>query len=131
MTPNRFCTALMAALGFAAGAALLTTPVLADGPAAITTAARHAGLAASAGDINMVHMHLHHVLNCLVGPGGEGFDAAPGNPCMGTGAAIPQTANAAEKTKLENAATQARTGIGDNDMAAAKKVATDLQTELK
>jgi hypothetical protein len=112
-------------LAFGAGAAL------ADGPQAIATAANHAGLAAGAGDIDMVHRHLHHVLNCLVGAGGNGFDAAPGNPCMGSGSAIPQTTDAAMKAKLEAAAQQARGGIANNDMAAAKKVATDIQTALK
>ena len=129
MTPNLSLRTLTLAL--AGAAAFAFTPALADGPAAIATAANHARLAAGAGDINAVHMHLHHVLNCLVGPGGEGFDAMPGNPCAGSGSAIPQTADAGMKAKLENAAAQARTGIADTDIAASKKVATDLQTALK
>lgn len=129
MTPNRSFRTLTFALAGAAGLAL--TPALADGPAAIATAANHARLAAGAADINAVHMHLHHVLNCLVGPGGEGFDAMPGNPCAGSGAAIPQTADAGTKAKLENAAAQARAGIADSDIGGSKKVATDLQTALK
>jgi hypothetical protein len=79
----------------------------------------------------MVHMHLHHVLNCLVGPGGDGFDAAPGNPCGMAGGAIPQTADAAMKAKLVNAANQVKAGIANADMAAAKKTATDVQAMLK
>jgi hypothetical protein len=118
-------------LGTVAFVALLSAPALADGPAAINTAATHAGLASNAGNIDMVHTHLHHVLNCLVGPGGNGFDAAPGNPCAAAGGAIPQTADAATKTKLETAATQVRGGITNNDVAAAKKVATDVQAMLK
>ena len=115
-----------------AGMALMPAAALADGPQAIATAANHAGLAAGGGDINAVHMHLHHVLNCLVGPGGNGFDAAPGNPCANAGGgAIPQTADAATKTKLETAATQARAGIANADMAASKKTASDVQAMLK
>ena len=115
-----------------AGTTLLSTAALADGPQAIATAANHAGLAAAAGGIDMVHTHLHHVLNCLVGPGGNGFDAAPGNPCANAGGgAIPQTADAGMKTKLEAAATQARAGIANSDMAASKKVASDVQAMLK
>ena len=115
-----------------AGTTILSTAALADGPQAIATAANHAGLAAAAGGIDMVHTHLHHVLNCLVGPGGNGFDAAPGNPCANAGGgAIPQTADAALKTKLEAAATQARAGIANADMAASKKVASDVQAMLK
>jgi hypothetical protein len=118
-------------LGAFAFAALLTAPALADGPQAISTAANHAGLAANAANIGAVHTHLHHVLNCLVGPAGEGFDAAPGNPCMAAGGAIPQTSDGAMKTKLEMAATEVRGGIANEDMAAAKKVATDVQAMLK
>ena len=111
--------------------ALLPASALADGPQAIGIAANHAGLAANAGGIDMVHTHLHHVLNCLVGPGGDGFDAAPGNPCGMAGGAIPQTADAATKTKLQTAATQAKAGIANADMAAAKKAAGDIQAMLK
>src|SRR5437763_14473027 len=116
-----------------AGLALLAVPgvAIADGPQAIGLAAQHAGLAANAANINVVRTHLHHVLNCLVGPGGDGFDAMPGNPCAMAGGAIPQTTNAEEKTKLLNVAQQVRGGIGAQDMAAAKKIATDAQNALK
>jgi hypothetical protein len=125
LTRTLFCTAALA------GMTALAPAALADGPQAIGVAANHAGLAANAGAIEMVHTHLHHVLNCLVGPGGQGFDAAPGNPCGQAGGAIPQTSDAAMKAKLEMAATQVRGGIANNDMAAAKKVATDVQASLK
>jgi hypothetical protein len=118
-------------LAAVATVALVPAAALADGPQAITTAGNHAGLAAKAGNIDMVHTHLHHVLNCLVGPGGQGFDAGPGNPCAAAGGAIPQTADAATKAKLEAAATQARAGIANADMAAAQKTAGDIQTSLK
>src|ERR1700730_5586209 len=105
-----------------AGMAVLPTAALADGPQAIAPAPKHEGLAPATGGIDMVHTHLHHVLNCLVGPGGDGFDAGPGNPCANAGGgAIPQTADAAMKAKLTAAATQARGGIATADMAAAKK----------
>ena len=119
-------------LGALAAAALFVPAVaLADGPAAVGIAANHAGLASNGANIDAVHMHLHHVLNCLVGPGGNGFDAGQANPCMGSGPAIPQTADAAMKTKLEGAATQARGGIANADVAAAKKTASDIQAMLK
>jgi len=118
-------------IAIAAVAVFFAAPALADGPQAVGIAANHAGFAANANSIEMVHMHLHHVLNCLVGPGGDGFDAMPGNPCAGSGGAIPQTADAATKAKLQAVAGQARGGIANNDMAAAKKIATDIQTSLK
>ena len=114
-----------------AAIALMPASALADGPQAIGIAATHAGMAANAGNIDMTHMHLHHVLNCLVGPGGDGFDAAPGNPCGTAGGAIPQTADTAMKTKLQTAATQAKAGIANTDMAGAKKTAGDIQAMLK
>ena len=125
LTRTLFCAAAFA------GMTALAPAALADGPQAQGIAANHAGLAANAGAIEMVHTHLHHVLNCLVGPGGNGFDAAPGNPCGQAGGAIPQTADAGQKAKLEAAATQVRAGIANNDMAAAKKVASDVQASLK
>jgi len=118
-------TALTALATFTPGTAL------ADGPQAISTAAQHAGLAAGGADLAGVRRHLHHALNCLVGADGQGFDAASGNPCQAAGGAIPQTADAAAKDKLQKAATQLRTAIGNENLDAAKKAATDVQQMLK
>src|SRR5690606_5424829 len=103
----------------------------ADGPQATSTAAQHAGLAAGGADLPSVRRHLHHALNCLVGEGGEGFDAGPGNPCAAAGAAIPQTTDTASKAKLEKAAAELRKAIASEDLAAAKKAGTDVQASLK
>ncbi len=124
-------------IGSAVIAALTTfatfapTIAQADGPQAISTAAQHAGLAAGSADIAGAHRHLHHVLNCLVGPDGTGFDATPGNPCAAAGGAIPQTADAATKAKLEKVAVQVRTAIASEDLDATKKAASDVQAMLK
>jgi hypothetical protein len=105
---------------------------LADGPSEIVTAATHAGLAAGSGKIDGVHAHLHHTLNCLVGPKGEGFDAKQINPCAHSGSgAIPDTADAAKKKALEAAADKAREGIAATDLATAQKDATATQNMLK
>ena len=122
-------TAALATL--AASAALVSNMAVADGPQAISTAATHAGMAASGTDVAGVRRHLHHVLNCLVGPDGQGFDAAAGNPCSAAGGAIPQTTDAAVKGKLEKAATTLRTAIGNDNHDAAKKAAGDVQQMLK
>ena len=122
---------MLAAVAVASLASLVPQAASADAKQAEGIAAMHAGLAAGAANINAVHTHLHHVLNCLVGPGGDGFDAMPGNPCGMAGGAIPQENNAEMKTKLLNVAAQVRTGIGNNDVAEAKKVATDAQNALK
>ena len=49
------------------------------------TAYEHAGFASNAKDAATVHLHLHHVINCLVGANAPGFDAAAGDPCHGQG----------------------------------------------
>jgi hypothetical protein len=118
----------------AAVAALLLAPVqvLAAGAAdEITTAATHADLAAKAGAIDGVHMHLHHALNCLVGPNGDGFDPKNINPCANSGTgAIPDTTDKAKKAALEAAAATARAGIAAADLAVAQKDAADTAKAL-
>ncbi len=53
--------------------------------AELKTAITHAGYSAKADALKGVTTHLHHTLNCLVGPADPRFDAAPGNPCKGQG----------------------------------------------
>ena len=110
-----------------------TTPAAAAADAAkeVSTAAQHAGLAAAAKDMKTTQMHLHHVVNCLVGPKGKGFDAAPGNPCKDQGnGAIPDTKDSKQKKSLQAALAKANAGLKAKDMAAAQKDATDAQTLL-
>ena len=57
------------------GTVAFAAPAFASPKEEVTTAALHAGLAAKGGDIKEVHTHLHHALNCLVGPDGQGYDA--------------------------------------------------------
>lgn len=116
-----------------AGAALLlsTAAYAADLGAEIGTAATHAGLAGKAGTIDMVHMHMHHALNCLVGAKGEGYDASNANPCAKDGdGAIVDSTDAAQKTKLTAAAAQLKSGLALTDIAAAGKAATDASAAI-
>ncbi len=129
---TRSIIASTAALGvLATFATLAPTIAMADGPQATATAAQHAGLAAGSADLAGVQRHLHHTLNCLVGPDGAGFDAAPGNPCAAAGGAIPQTSDATAKAKLEKAAVQVRAAIAGKDLDATRKAAADVQALLK
>ncbi len=96
------------------------------------TAADHAGFAAKAATIQQVHMHLHHVLNCLVGPKGTGFDLDADNPCGAIGnGAIPDATAAAAKTTLESAVKSASAGLATNDLTAARKDAAETETTLR
>jgi hypothetical protein len=56
-----------------------------DPSAELKTAVTHAGFAAKYETMKEVTLHLHHALNCLVGPQDNRFDAAAGNPCQGQG----------------------------------------------
>lgn len=114
------------------GLAMFPLQAMANAATEITTAATHADLASQAADVGMVHSHLHHTLNCLVGPGGTGFDAAEVNPCKNNGnGAIPDTKKATRKASLEKAADSARAGIAEADLAKAQKTASDTAAMLK
>lgn len=114
---------------------LMASPAFAQGadPAQeAATGGMHAGLAAQAATIQQVHMHLHHTVNCLVGPKGEGFDAKEANPCQKLGnGAIPDSTDSAMKAKLTAALAKAQAGLKSEDLAAAKKAATETQAGLK
>jgi hypothetical protein len=110
----------------------LAAPAFADAASETVTAATHAELAAGASDLNGVHTHLHHALNCLVGPGGPGFDAKELNPCAQNGkGAIPDTSDAANKSSLEAAAEKVRAGLAASDIKAAKADASAAGSMLK
>lgn len=120
----------------AASSALLIASSLpsfaADAAKEISTAAEHAGYAADATVIGTTYSHLHHTINCLVGPKGAGFDAKEANPCaaMGNGA-IPDTTDAATTKQLKAAVAKAKAGLASKDLAKAKADATAAQEILK
>lgn len=92
----------------------------------LKTAMAHAGYAAKADALNGVHLHLHHVLNCMVGPKDKLFDAAAGNPCkdQGTGA-VPELMGKMDQQYYEAAlvAQIATQGIASNSLQEAKTAA--------
>jgi hypothetical protein len=113
--------------------ALLTFPIAAyaDAKSEIATAAQHAGLAAAAPNLAQTHTHLHHAMNCLVGPKDADFDRANMNPCAQQGnGAFPDESDQDIKTKLQNAMSAAADGIASSDEATAKKNAATVQTLL-
>jgi hypothetical protein len=113
---------------------LLAFPMAAyaDAKSEIATAAQHAGLAAAASDLVQTHMHLHHALNCLVGPQDGDFDKTNMNPCAQQGrGAFPDESDADIKTKLQSAMSAAEDGIAASDEATAKKDAATCETLLE
>lgn len=114
------------------GALVLMPPALADASSETVTAATHASLAAGASGLAGARTHLHHALNCLVGPNGRGFDAKELNPCAQAGnGAIPDATDAGQKASLEKAADKARAGIAASDLKTAQADASALAAMLK
>jgi hypothetical protein len=105
----------------AAATLLLATPAFADIAAELSNAQTHAGLAAKNATLDGVHMHLHHALNCLVGPSGAGYDASQANPCAKAGNGAIPDASDAQKAKLQTAVASAQSGIAATDLATAQK----------
>lgn len=88
----------------------------------VSTAHAHALMAQHAGTLKMTHTHLHHVINCLVGANGQGFDAKAGNPCKGQGnGAIPDSkGDSALHAKLQSALDDAKAGLKATSKSAAQ-----------
>ncbi|MGA7800616.1 MAG: hypothetical protein WCC36_07370 [Gammaproteobacteria bacterium] len=97
-------------------AAGLPAPASAGSPSAavkqVGTAIEHAHFASEGKTTSVTHLHLHHVINCLVGPKGKGFDAAAGDPCkgQGNGALNDFSGPQRERVTLDEALSLARIG---------------------
>jgi len=123
------------AAGFlAAGSLVLSSVAFAVTPQVekeIAAAATHAGYAAGGSDIDTVHAHLHHTVNCLVGPKGDGFSAKDMNPCAALGnGAIPDSTDDTTISALHDALTSAKAGLAATDFDKAKEDASDAQATL-
>ena len=94
----------------AAGLLAVSTPApAADSAKEIATAAEHADLAATATDIKMTKAHLHHTINCLVGPNGDFYFADQLNPCKDFGdGIIPETTDATKLKAFKDALNKAK-----------------------
>jgi hypothetical protein len=101
-------------------ALLLPGSALADPHSQIVLAEQHAGLAAQSTDVALVRAHLHHALNCLVGPGGPGFDAHEMNPCANAGNGAIPDGGLLKRLPLQVAAAEARLGLAEPDLAKAQ-----------
>lgn len=92
----------------------------ADGMAAqkeASTAAMHAGFSSKSKDVAGVRLHLHHVINCLVGEKGDGFDPKAGDPCQGMGNGAINDASGSFKAELEKALAEAKAGLSTDELA--------------
>lgn len=127
-----FGSTVFAFASFALAIGMSSEAMAGDSAKEAAMAATHAGMAASAANIATAHAHLHHVVNCLVGPKGDGYDATQANPCTGMGdGAIPDATDAASKAKLAKAVATAGGGLKSDDLATATKAASDTAAQLK
>lgn len=98
----------------------------------VGTAHAHALMAQNAKTIAEAHTHLHHVINCLVGPKGTGFDAKAGDPCKSQGnGAIQDAANdQAMHGKLQGALADAESGLKSDSLASVQQDAAKAAATL-
>jgi hypothetical protein len=96
-------------------------------------ASAHAGMALGAADLKVAHMHLHHVINCLVGPSGKAFDQQQADPCkgMGHGALVDAKGDAATEARLHMALADAEHGVKATTLEAAHADAQKALTTLQ
>lgn len=97
------------------------------------TARAHALMAAGADSLKMAHAHLHHVINCLVGPHGSGYDKKAADPCkgMGDGALADAKQNQKLHHDLRRALHAAEAGLRTNELKRAQHDATRAADALK
>ena len=94
------------------------------------TAQTHAGLAAKGTTVDMVHMHLHHALNCLVGPKGKGFDTKNENPCSGQGDGALSDSKGAQKARIRAAVVRVNAGLAATTLTKAQAGAVRAATAI-
>ncbi len=95
-------------------------------------AALHASLAASSTSLDDVHMHVHHSINCLVGPKGAGFDPSQANPCASLGNGVLVDGAASPKLKAAQQALAAgKQALAATTLEAARAAAARMQASLK
>ena len=134
---TKYCTRGLPALLLALALPVAAFAADANGAASkqMSTAGAHAGMALGATDLATAHAHLQHVVNCLVGPMGKGFDAKAADPCkgMGQGAIVDAKGDAAVEAHLHAALGHAEQGLKattlDAAHADAKKAMDSLQAK--
>lgn len=99
----------------------------------IATALAHAQMALASKDVAEARHHLHHVINCLVGPKSKEYDANEENPCkgMGNGALNDVDSKSAQHKKLDNALSEAKEGLDKSSLKKTQNEADEVVEELQ
>lgn len=126
------------AVSVALGSALSLTAMAAPGNAnkEIATAIIHANVASQITNLDGVHLHLHHVLNCVLGPHSEQYSAAAEKlsayKCVGLGdGALPDSHDPAVRGDLQKAVKLADQGLQAKQFDTAHHAAVGVLAELK
>lgn len=132
MTISNMLKSSWIGIALCSGLVLLPPPAHADASNEVATAAQHAGLSAASNSLLMADTHLHHTLNCLVGPKGRGFDTKAANPCASLGnGAIPDTTDTHTRKELDHIANQVRRALRSQKLSSVQQDATTIESDLK
>ena len=134
--------AVIALVTLAAATSAPAQSPLANAKKQLETAIFHSGELAQRGSaVAASRTHLQHTINCLEGPQGEHFNAAPGNPCQGQGNGILPDLRAAQAAGVRGAggalrfATAAQTlittALQSNDVDLVQPYAKVVSDQLK
>ncbi|HEX7325245.1 MAG TPA: hypothetical protein VF292_07815 [Rhodanobacteraceae bacterium] len=102
----------------------------------IATALIHANVASKVDSLSGVHLHLHHVLNCVLGPHSKQYSAAAEKlsayKCVGLGnGALPDSRDPAVRSDLQQVVKFADRGIQSQQFATAHQSALGVLAQLK
>jgi hypothetical protein len=87
-TAPRWLSVLALGVALLVGATALAQATQQALDSQLATATQHAEFSMNADEHAAAARHLGHVLNCIAGEDGEGFDGAWGHPCDGQGGGI-------------------------------------------
>lgn len=100
--------------------------------AEINKALLHADFLIKADTLAHMHMHMHHIINCMVGEHGKAFDSKVMNPCKGMGnGAIHDESSPSKRKLLEQIERLGSVGVTIESPVAAHDVALAMHTLLQ
>lgn len=92
----------------------------------------HADFLVKADTIAHMHMHMHHIINCMVGEHGKGFDPSVMNPCKGMGnGAVHDEKSASKRKLLEQVEWLGKIGVTIENASATHDVALAMHSLLE
>ncbi|MGQ0550413.1 MAG: hypothetical protein ACT4PY_12190 [Armatimonadota bacterium] len=129
---------LIAALSLAATVVYAQGTIEAGVASQWKTSVQHSKFSQDYNGMKEVTTHLQHVVNCLEGPTGPGFEGGAGNPCQGQGAGLIVDTKKAKDAKyaaavpwMEAADKLAQNGLKQKNADAAKAYGQATQTILE